>query len=127
MRVERPKDKAKKAQKQEKVIAKKNAVPDDQDEDDDNVEETYQRAKDAPAEESATVQSEAESVSGDSEGEGDPTTLVHESLSSKSKAPKKKTKFVPEDETPEQRNQRTIFIGNLPVDVAQKKVRVYPC
>ncbi|KAF5328145.1 hypothetical protein D9758_016717 [Tetrapyrgos nigripes] len=51
----------------------------------------------------------------------------HESLSSKSKKkkekskPKRKEKYVPEGETPEQRDARTIFIGNLSLEVAQRK------
>lgn len=48
---------------------------------------------------------------------------VHESLKKKSKKAAPKPKFIPVDETPELRDQRTIFIGNLPVDIAQKRVR----
>ena len=39
------------------------------------------------------------------------------------KSTKKKTKVVPEDETPAQRDARTLFVGGLPVEVAEKKVR----
>jgi nucleolar protein 12 len=51
--------------------------------------------------------------------------LVHESLQKGKKSSRSgpKTKFVPSDETPERRDQRTIFIGNLSVEVAQKRVR----
>ncbi|KAF8340505.1 uncharacterized protein EI90DRAFT_2906754 [Cantharellus anzutake] len=35
--------------------------------------------------------------------------------------PRLKKAYVPEDETPEQRDARTIFIGNLPIDVAKTK------
>lgn len=59
---------------------------------------------------------------------------VHESLlksKTKEKGPKqsnaKKLKFVPDGETPEQRNARTIFIGNLPVDAAKSRVRDNMC
>ncbi|KIK62418.1 hypothetical protein GYMLUDRAFT_58188 [Collybiopsis luxurians FD-317 M1] len=48
----------------------------------------------------------------------------HESLTKKQrtkKVLKSKTRYVPPDETPEQRNARTIFIGNLSVEVSQKK------
>lgn len=60
----------------------------------------------------------------DSDEEGDPSTMVHESVK---KAGKKalrpaRSKFVPENETPEQKNLRTIFVGNLPLEIASKKV-----
>ena len=62
----------------------------------------------------------------DDEGGDDSDTLrlVHESLmeKSKSKHKSKKQKYVPPDETPAQRDQRTIFIGNLSLEVAQKRV-----
>jgi nucleolar protein 12 len=59
----------------------------------------------------------------------DPSQLVHESMSKpagkgKSSRLAAKSKHIPEDETPDQRDARTIFIGNLSVEVAQKKVRL---
>jgi RNA recognition motif-containing protein len=60
----------------------------------------------------------------DGESDRGTTTIVHESLkesSSKDKA-SAKLKYAPADETPEQRDARTIFVGNLPIEVAQKKV-----
>lgn len=62
----------------------------------------------------------------DSDEEGNPSTLVHESVanSGKSKGVAAKSKYIPEDETPDRRDARTIFIGNLSVEVAQKRVRV---
>ncbi|GLB38746.1 putative RNA recognition motif containing protein [Lyophyllum shimeji] len=54
----------------------------------------------------------------------DPSSLVHETMKKDGKKTSRsgsKAKFVPPDETPEQRDQRTIFIGNLSVDVAQKR------
>ncbi|KAL0961193.1 hypothetical protein HGRIS_006162 [Hohenbuehelia grisea] len=57
--------------------------------------------------------------------EADATPLVHESVSQPNKrsgAPK--TKYVPPDETPAQRDARTIFVGNLPIAVAQKKLHL---
>ncbi|KXN80838.1 Nucleolar protein 12 [Leucoagaricus sp. SymC.cos] len=52
--------------------------------------------------------------------------LVHESLKgkkakSRSKSRTKKQKYVPPDETPAQRDQRTVFIGNLALEVAQSR------
>ncbi|KAJ2915888.1 hypothetical protein MD484_g4503, partial [Candolleomyces efflorescens] len=51
---------------------------------------------------------------------------VHESLlknnqSKNSTKNGKKKKYVPEDETPEMRDRRTIFVGNLPIAIAQKR------
>lgn len=60
----------------------------------------------------------------DSDEEGDLSKLVHESVApgNKSKHGGGKTKFVPEEETPEQRNARTVFVGNVPVDVVKNRV-----
>lgn len=38
----------------------------------------------------------------------------------------KKIKFVPEDESKTDRDRRTIFIGNLPVETAKSKVSLRP-
>ncbi|KAG1882810.1 hypothetical protein F4604DRAFT_1743147 [Suillus subluteus] len=62
----------------------------------------------------------------DSEEEGGPSTLVHESLLSggakpNQRASARKVKFAPPDESEEQRNLRTIFVGNLSSEVAQKR------
>ncbi|KAJ7252418.1 hypothetical protein B0H12DRAFT_1018025 [Mycena haematopus] len=62
-------------------------------------------------------------ASGDSDSdESDVPPPVHESLTKRVRTkPAKKTKMVPENETPLQRNARTLFIGELPLEVAQKK------
>lgn len=57
----------------------------------------------------------------DSSDDGSSKIPQHESLAKK-KANTKKAKFVPEDETAEQRNARTIFVGNLPAQVAKSRV-----
>ncbi|KAG1780594.1 hypothetical protein EV702DRAFT_1078915 [Suillus placidus] len=62
----------------------------------------------------------------DSEEESGPSTLVHESLlsggvKSNQRASARKVKFAPPDESEEQRNLRTIFVGNLSSEVAQKR------
>ncbi|KAG2147397.1 uncharacterized protein EDB93DRAFT_1085496 [Suillus bovinus] len=60
----------------------------------------------------------------DSEEESGPSTLVHESLlgaKSNQRASARKEKFAPSDESEEQRNLRTIFVGNLLSEVAQKR------
>lgn len=51
--------------------------------------------------------------------DGEP--LVHESLSKKKKS-KKKVKYVPAGETPEERDARTVFVGNLPPEMISNKV-----
>lgn len=61
------------------------------------------------------------------DGDHGPSQLVHESIaksSKKGKAASTKSKFIPGDETAEQRDARTIFVGNLSVEVAQKRVRL---
>lgn len=63
-----------------------------------------------------------ESKEADGDSEDDPSTLVHESLVDKSKTRGPKQKYVPSDETPAQKDQRTIFVGNLSLQVAQKRV-----
>lgn len=60
--------------------------------------------------------------------EDGPSTLVHESLKSRPAKSKShsgaRTKYIPAGETQQQRDARTIFVGNLPVEVAQKRVNV---
>lgn len=58
-----------------------------------------------------------------SEPESDAEPIVHESLTKRTRTPKTKpTKYAPPDETPAQRDARTIFVGNLSVQVASKRV-----
>jgi hypothetical protein len=59
----------------------------------------------------------------DEDSDGDPSQIVHESLlrgSQKSKS----TKYRPEGETDEQRNARTLFVGNVPAAAVKEKVRL---
>jgi nucleolar protein 12 len=63
----------------------------------------------------------------DPEEESGPSTIVHESLlkggeKSNQRASVRKEKHAPQDESEEQRNLRTIFVGNLSSEVAQKRV-----
>ncbi|KAF8158009.1 hypothetical protein B0H34DRAFT_657128 [Crassisporium funariophilum] len=110
-------------QPQKKVKGKgkekeKAAVADSEDEDDNSdLENAYATGKTASK---AVVEGVEEEMASD--GAEDPTTLVHESLrKGAKKTPRPKQKFVPEDETPDQRDQRTIFVGNLPIEIASKK------
>lgn len=74
------------------------------------------------------AQTGSEDGSDASNDEGDPSRLIHESLSrrntSRSNGQSTKTKYIPQDETPERRNARTIFIGNVPVEVVKGRVRM---
>jgi nucleolar protein 12 len=85
--------------------------------DEDNLEHNYQDSKSGQL---PTLSGEGSSA--DEDGD-DPTTLVHESLKKSAKKAKgPKAKHVPQTETPELRDQRTIFVGNLPIEVASKTV-----
>ncbi|OCH91899.1 hypothetical protein OBBRIDRAFT_727978 [Obba rivulosa] len=78
----------------------------------------HKRAKPASV---ANEDSEDDSSSSDSEG--DAPQLVHESVSKGAKkgAGRKKKRFIPEDETPQRRDARTIFVGNVAIEVAKSR------
>lgn len=60
-----------------------------------------------------------------SDEEGDPSELVHESLTggqAKGKGKHAQNKFTPLEETSEKRDLRTIFVGNVSVEVMKSKV-----
>jgi len=68
-----------------------------------------------------------QSSSDSEEGEGEYVPPVHESLARASRpdstsSPKKSKKYVPSDETSDQRDSRTIFVGNVPSQVMTAKV-----
>ncbi|KAJ7125411.1 hypothetical protein C8R44DRAFT_783042 [Mycena epipterygia] len=71
----------------------------------------------------APIDSEGnESGDADSDSDPDAPPPAHESLNKRLRVkPAKKAKIVPEGETSVQRDARTLFVGGLPVDVAQKK------
>lgn len=113
-----------------KVKGKGKEVAVESDEDDEELENAYLTGRVAGV---PTAAKEGEGVDGsgkeddDHEDEDDeaPANLVHESLEKKTKKVRAaRTKFVPQDETSEQRDLRTIFIGNLPLETASKKVCV---
>ncbi|KAH9480621.1 Nucleolar protein 12 [Psilocybe cubensis] len=120
--VEKPKPEAKvvKIQKPKKAGKgkAKEIEPDATDsEDDEKLEAAYLKGQAASKTGDKEVVSEEED-----EEDVDPSTLVHESIkksNKKSRAPK--VKYAPSEETPELRDQRTVFVGNLPLDVASKK------
>ncbi|KAG9118926.1 hypothetical protein FRC07_006295 [Ceratobasidium sp. 392] len=59
----------------------------------------------------------------DSESDPDAPPPLHESLLQNSEKPARRKKFVPEGETPEQKDARTIFVGNLPASAANNSAR----
>ncbi|KAJ6534042.1 hypothetical protein DFH09DRAFT_1043654 [Mycena vulgaris] len=103
----------------------------EEDEDNSDLENAYlgkKRSVVKPAPAPAADEDEGDlsegDASGDADSDSDPDAPppVHESLTKRVRTkPTKKTKVVPEGETPAQRDARTLFIGGLPVDVAQKK------
>jgi nucleolar protein 12 len=56
--------------------------------------------------------------------------LVHETTDTTSKRKRKLAtklpKYTPADESSQDRDRRSIFIGNLPIEVTKSKVRFYP-
>ncbi|KAG8716619.1 hypothetical protein FRC09_015483 [Ceratobasidium sp. 395] len=62
-------------------------------------------------------------VDSDAELDLDAPPPIHESLLAPSGKPSGKKKFVPEDETSEQRDARTIFVGNLSASAANNVAR----
>lgn len=63
-----------------------------------------------------------------SDEEGDPSELVHESLTGgqpKGKGKHVQNKFTPLEETSEKRDLRTIFVGNVAVEVMKSKVCIF--
>lgn len=81
--------------------------------DDDDVEEVQ-----SPLQEKAVAET-------DSDLDADAEPPQHETLqkTNKKKSATKKVKYVPEGETREQRDMRSIFVGNLPVAIVKSKVR----
>ncbi|TEB22964.1 hypothetical protein FA13DRAFT_1694751 [Coprinellus micaceus] len=90
-------------------------------EDNSDIENQYLAGKQKRAAKPET--DDVDEEGGESDADVDPAALVHESLQSggKSKSRSGKQKYVPEDETPEKRDQRTVFVGNLPLAVASKR------
>lgn len=126
------------------------AASDESSDDDDTLEQSYANRKGqaaaGPSKSSATEDVEMEDEEeeeSEEESDVDAALMVHESLLGKNKknaqAPApvsegkkgKKVKstlekFVPEGETSGDRDRRTIFVGNLPVEAAKDKVSREP-
>jgi nucleolar protein 12 len=57
-----------------------------------------------------------------SENEADPSQLVHETTVKKGRRENRHVHGIPPDETKEEHDGRTIFLGNIPMEVAKSKV-----
>ncbi|KAL1760307.1 hypothetical protein FB107DRAFT_287131 [Schizophyllum commune] len=107
------KDKAeKKSKKQAATVAADEAV------DDDEPTLSAPTTTSAPADVTEEAENDAMDESPDSYT---PPTHISATTSSNPKHPKKRTKFAPEEETPEMRDARTLFVGNVPVEVMGRK------
>ncbi|KAI4520807.1 hypothetical protein K525DRAFT_176985, partial [Schizophyllum commune Loenen D] len=107
------KDKAeKKSKKQAAAVAADNAV------DVDEPTTSAPTTTSAPADAAEEAEDDAMDESPDSYT---PPTHISATTSSNPKHPKKRTKFAPDEETPEMRDARTLFVGNVPVEVMGKK------
>lgn len=100
-------------------------------EEENDLEAAYLREQESkkPVKVDQTIEEASEAEEDADDSNSDPSRLVHESLTDKSKSKStrgSKQKYVPPDETAVQRDQRTIFIGNLSLEVAQKRVRIPP-
>ncbi|KAI0059605.1 hypothetical protein BV25DRAFT_1057022 [Artomyces pyxidatus] len=107
-----------------KTAQRKELAEDSSEEDNAGLEDAYHLKSGKKAPQSVHADNKESTSDSDSEDGGGVSQLVHETVSKQGKANKirtKQVKFVPADETSEQRNARTIFVGNVPVDVAKNK------
>ena len=99
------------------------------DEDNAGIEEAYEH-KVRPRKQVARGSSrDEEQLNDTSDSEEDASQLVHETMVKNSQRDKRRSKHVhhvPPDETKEQRDARTIFLGNVPMEVAKTKVCPLP-
>jgi nucleolar protein 12 len=96
------------------------------DEDNAELEETYEH-KVRPGKQVARCSSrDEEQLNGTSDSEEDASQLVHETTVKNVQRDKTRSRRVhhqvPPDETKEQRDARTLFLGNVPMEVAKSKV-----
>lgn len=95
------------------------------DEDNAGLEEAYEH-KVRPGKQVAKGSSkDEEQLNGTSDSEEDASQLVHETMVKNAKRDKTRSRhvhhYVPPDETKEQRDARTLFLGNVPMEVAKSK------
>src|SRR5712671_313225 len=106
---------------------KNEKVPEESDDEeaDGGLEEAYEQ-QDRLRKQAASGSSRKEKQPSEtSDSEGDASQLVHETMVKKDRPSKTRPRHVhhvPPDETKEQRDARTIFLGNVPQEVAKSKV-----
>ncbi|QRW06915.1 RNA recognition motif protein [Ceratobasidium sp. AG-Ba] len=107
--------------KHERAKKPKKAIqPADEPSDEDNdpsLEDSYRQPRPTAAKPPSKPVQESQSGSG-SDSDSDAPPPVYESLLPQNERTSRKQKYVPEGETPEQRDARTIYIGNLPASAA---------
>ena len=112
-----------------KQKAKKTAESSSESEEDEDAKLAERMHKKSKKSQSAQdAKKDSDDGSEDSDDEGDPSNLVHESLlkgeKTKGQSRHGKAKFAPSEETPEQRDARTIFVGNVAIEVTKSRVSV---
>jgi nucleolar protein 12 len=117
-----------KGKKVSKKTTRTEKAPEDigaSDEDNAGLEETYEH-KVRPGKHVARGSSREEQLNDNSDSEEDASQLVHETMVKNAQLVKTRSRhahhYVPPDETKEQRDARTIFLGNVPMEVAKSKV-----
>ncbi|KAJ8501954.1 hypothetical protein ONZ51_g267 [Trametes cubensis] len=109
-----------------KQKAKKTAESSSESEEDEDAKLAERMHKKSKKSQSAQdAKKDSDDGSEDSDDEGDPSNLVHESLlkgeKTKGQSRHGKAKFAPSEETPEQRDARTIFVGNVAIEVTKSR------
>ena len=112
----------------EKAVTKAvQVVAESESEEEEDADEESGDVEDENEDEGGPAEEDVEEASSESDDEGDPSKLVHESLQKgappKGQSRHGKSKFIPSEETPEQRDARTVFVGNVAVEVAKSRVR----
>ena len=96
------------------------------DEDNAGLEETYEHKVRPGKQVARGSPRDEEQLNDTSDSEEDPSQLVHETMVKNAQRDKTRSRhvhhYVTPDETKEQRDARTIFLGNVPIEVAKSKV-----
>lgn len=121
----------KKAKKDtQSVLTKTNEEEDARSADDSDSDESMAEQEGSSSSENEEDQRASSDSEEDEDDSFDPSKIVHESLlkpREKSHKASSKKKYVPPGETPDQRDLRTIFVGNLSVEIVKKRVRIHYC
>ena len=118
-----------KVHKVSKRTAKTEKIQEEESGDEARVEEAYEHKLRPGKQVTRGSSRDEEQLNDTSDSEGDASQLTHETVK---KAQRDRTRprhvhHVPPDETKEQRDARTIFLGNVPTEVAKSKVRPLSC